>query len=166
MTSRIVCLALTESMSTKIVRDTDLPDFVRIMVQFDLERYGNSPVLLFSNAVPVPASDLQPRSSGPLRAPARCISRKGDSVKARRVPPLQEMTSAAYGAGKHSVANALAAGVPLFPFSATPPLFRSSALGKWEKSGTSRLGVLGAFGCRGFTADSVLLLPSFLLLPE
>ncbi|RLE20364.1 MAG: hypothetical protein DRJ65_18400 [Acidobacteria bacterium] len=31
------------------------------------------------------------------------------------------MTSAAFGTGNHSVANALAAGVPLFPFSATPP---------------------------------------------
>jgi len=38
---------------------------------------------------------------------------------------------------------------PLTTFFRNVSPFKSSALEKWEKSGTSRLGVLGAFGCWG-----------------
>ena len=65
---------------------------------------------------------IHPRPSGPLRAPARCIFLRGLATGIGRESPLRKMTSAAYGAGNHPVANALAAGVPLFPFSATSPL--------------------------------------------
>jgi len=64
MASRIVCLALTESMSTRIIRGTDLPDFVRIMVKFDLERYGN-PRFSFS---PTQSLSLPQISNSGLRA--------------------------------------------------------------------------------------------------
>ena len=55
---------------------------------------------------PVPAFG---RTSVP---PARRISLKGDNVGIGRPLPLREMASAAYGVGRHSVAETLAVGCP------------------------------------------------------
>ena len=45
-------------------------------------------------------------------APARCISLKGIKVEIGRASPLREMTSAAYGVGRDSIADALAERCP------------------------------------------------------
>ncbi|MCK5379141.1 MAG: hypothetical protein KAJ78_07035 [Acidobacteria bacterium] len=72
-------------------------------------------------AVPVPDSAHSPRpwspspAFGPLRVHARCISLKGDKAEIGRELPLREMTSAACGVGRDSVAGALAEGsLPAF----------------------------------------------------
>ena len=56
---------------------------------------------------------LQHRPSGPLRAPARRISRRGFVTEIGRESPLRKMTSAADAVGRDSAADALAEGCPV-----------------------------------------------------
>jgi len=63
---------------------------------------------------------LQTRPSGPLRAPARRIFLKGNRVGIGRASPLREMTSAAYGVGRNSIADAPAVRCPVSAFFVTP----------------------------------------------
>jgi len=55
-------------------------------------------------------------------APARCISRRGDSVKFGRAPPLREMTSAAYGVKPILDCQRARRALPGCAFFATPVL--------------------------------------------
>ncbi len=96
---------------------------VRISTQFDLERYGNATFWLFAELVPLSiVCFLSPAFGGALRsasaqrmpvAPARCVSLKGGGAGIGKISPLRETTSAAYGVGRDSVADALAERCPV-----------------------------------------------------
>jgi len=62
-------------------------------------------------------SGLQPRPSGPLRGPARCISLKGSGIAVGKTMPLRKRPRRPTALGRHSIAYALAAGVSQFPMS-------------------------------------------------
>ncbi len=62
---------------------------------------------------------VHPRPSGPLRVPARRISRRGDSSEFGRQPPIRKMTSAAYGVSQDLIAGGAAVGCPVSPFFAS-----------------------------------------------
>ena len=72
----------------------------------------NETGLMSRHAGADPAPVPQPRPSGPLRDPARCIFLKGNRAEIGSASPLRETTSAAYGVGC-SDANAAAAMKPV-----------------------------------------------------
>ena len=74
---------------------------------------GSDAVHCSGSWIPTPAFG---RASVP---PARRISLKGDNVGIGRALPLRKMTSAAFGVGRDSVAEALAVGCPVSAFIAT-----------------------------------------------
>jgi len=76
-------------------------------------------------------------------APARCISRRGLVSGIGRVPPLREMTSAAYGISRDSVAEATAVGCQA-RFFLKLNVNREGYRGKNSKHGTPRSRGLGA----------------------
>ncbi len=64
------------------------------------------------------------RPSGPLRVPARCISRRGFMTGIVKEQPLRKMTSAAYTVGRHSISDGFAVDCQVSAFFATTAQLR------------------------------------------
>ncbi len=110
-----------------------------------MKRREEKGTLSISLGIDCSVRDLGPgflaRPSGPLRVPARCISRRGFMTGIVKEQPLRKMTSAAYTVGRHSISDGFAVDCQVSAFfaaTAQPRVLPD------EESRTSRFGVLVA----------------------